>query len=80
MYGRFCIKFPQSRMKGERHRQAQPTEPLVCCCLGDKNIIFKIYEKNDDFVFYISEYNTLNSACMYACLVIDCLKYKDTQI
>jgi hypothetical protein len=20
MYGRFCIKFPQSRMKGERHR------------------------------------------------------------
>ena len=26
-YGRFCIKFPQSRMKGER--QAQPTEPLV---------------------------------------------------
>ena len=23
-YGRFCIKFPQSRMKGERHRQ-----PLV---------------------------------------------------
>jgi hypothetical protein len=26
MYGRFCIKFPQSRMKGERHK---PTEPLV---------------------------------------------------
>ena len=25
-YGRLCIKFPQSRMKGERHR---PTEPLV---------------------------------------------------
>jgi hypothetical protein len=20
MYGKFCIKFPQSRMKGERHR------------------------------------------------------------
>jgi hypothetical protein len=32
-YGRFCIKFPQRRMKGERHRlsaQAQATEPLVC--------------------------------------------------
>ena len=32
-YGRFCIKFPQSRMKGERHRlsgtQAQSSEPLV---------------------------------------------------
>ena len=28
-YGRFCIKFPQNRMKGERHIQAQPTEPLV---------------------------------------------------
>ena len=26
MYGRFCIKFPQSRMKGERHR---PSEHLV---------------------------------------------------
>ena len=26
MYGRFCIKFPQSRMKGERHRL---NEPLV---------------------------------------------------
>jgi hypothetical protein len=25
MYGRFCIKFPQSRMKGERHW----AEPLV---------------------------------------------------
>jgi hypothetical protein len=34
-YGRFCIKFPQSRMKGERYR---PTEPLVieleCMCIG----------------------------------------------
>ena len=28
-YGRFCIKFPQSRMKGERHRLSPPTEPLV---------------------------------------------------
>jgi hypothetical protein len=28
-YGRFCIKFPQSRMKGWA-TQAQPTEPLVC--------------------------------------------------
>ena len=28
MYGRFCIKFPQSRMKGERHRLSV-TEPLV---------------------------------------------------
>jgi hypothetical protein len=26
-YGRFCIKFHQNRMKGERHRV--PTEPLV---------------------------------------------------
>jgi hypothetical protein len=26
-YGRFCIKFPQSRMKGERHRLS--VEPLV---------------------------------------------------
>jgi hypothetical protein len=24
MYGRFCIKFPQSRMKGERHILALP--------------------------------------------------------
>jgi hypothetical protein len=23
MYGRFCIKFPQSRMKSERHRLSQ---------------------------------------------------------
>jgi hypothetical protein len=22
-YGRFCIKFPQSRMKGEQHRLSQ---------------------------------------------------------
>jgi len=22
MYGRLCIKFPQSRMKGERHRHS----------------------------------------------------------
>ena len=33
--GRFCIKFPQSRMKGERYR---PTEPLVieleCMCIN----------------------------------------------
>ena len=28
MYGRLCIKFPQSRMKGEQHH-ARPTEPLV---------------------------------------------------
>ena len=28
IYGRFCIKFPQSRMKGERHRQLS-AEPLV---------------------------------------------------
>jgi hypothetical protein len=28
--GRFCIKFPQSRMKGERHRLSPLTEPLVC--------------------------------------------------
>jgi hypothetical protein len=28
MYGRLCIKFPQSRMKGEQHH-AWPTEPLV---------------------------------------------------
>ena len=27
MYGRFCIKFPQSRMKGERHRLS----PLSLC-------------------------------------------------
>ena len=25
MYGRFCIKFPQSRMKGERHRLSPPS-------------------------------------------------------
>lgn len=43
-----------------------------------KKIIYKVYEKTDDVVFYISEYNTLNSAGMYACSVIDCLKYKDT--
>jgi hypothetical protein len=30
IYGRFCIKFPQSKMKGERHRlSGQPIEPLV---------------------------------------------------
>jgi hypothetical protein len=33
MYGRFGIKFPQSRMKGERHRLSShtgsATEPLV---------------------------------------------------
>jgi hypothetical protein len=29
MYGRFCIKFPQSRMKDERH-----TEPLVIIIMG----------------------------------------------
>ena len=28
-YERFCIKFPQGRMKGERHRLSEPTEPLV---------------------------------------------------
>jgi hypothetical protein len=27
-YGRFCIKFPQNRMKDEQ-TQAPPTEPLV---------------------------------------------------
>jgi hypothetical protein len=31
MYGRLCIKFPQSRMKGEQ-TWARPTEPLVCFC------------------------------------------------
>jgi hypothetical protein len=29
MYGRFCIKFPQSRMKGERHRLVSTPEPKV---------------------------------------------------
>ena len=33
MHGRFCIKFPQSRMKGERHRL---TEPLVFFCADQK--------------------------------------------
>jgi hypothetical protein len=28
-YGRFCIKFPQNRMNGERHRLSPLTEPLV---------------------------------------------------
>jgi hypothetical protein len=32
MYGRFCIKFPQCRMKGEWHRLSEPTEPLVSDC------------------------------------------------
>jgi hypothetical protein len=37
MYGRFCIKFPQSRMKG------QPTEPPVtfCVVLIQSIVIFK---------------------------------------
>jgi hypothetical protein len=32
-YGRFCIKFPQSRMKGERHRLSSislQTSDLMC--------------------------------------------------
>ena len=29
MYGRFCIKFPQSRMKGERHRLVSTPGPKV---------------------------------------------------
>jgi 3-methyladenine DNA glycosylase Tag len=28
-YGRFCIKFLQSRMKGEQHRQKLNTEPSI---------------------------------------------------
>ena len=29
MYGRFCIKFPQSRMKGERHRLSSLSHHLA---------------------------------------------------
>jgi hypothetical protein len=31
MYGRFCIKFPQSRMKGERHRLSGPPVEYATC-------------------------------------------------
>jgi hypothetical protein len=30
MYGRFCIKLPQSRMKGEWHRPTEPLALLIC--------------------------------------------------
>jgi hypothetical protein len=36
-HGRFCIKFPQSRMKGERH------EPLVKDCKIKRHIFNKYY-------------------------------------
>ena len=38
MYGRFCIKFPQSRMKGERHRLSPVS--LQCFQPGDKIVIY----------------------------------------
>ena len=39
-YGRFCIKFPQSRMKGERHRLSPLSLQLfVYFCQGRLNII-----------------------------------------
>jgi hypothetical protein len=34
MYGRFCIKFPQSRMKGERHILALPFNDFQLPCTG----------------------------------------------
>jgi hypothetical protein len=50
-YGRFCIKFPQNRMKGERHR---PTEPLVIClyfvlfCVYVLILKIRVYNLNID--------------------------------
>jgi hypothetical protein len=37
-YGRFCIKFPQSRMKGKQHRLS-PLMPLVSNVMGNFRII-----------------------------------------
>ena len=37
MYGRFCIKFPQSRMKGERHRLSPWASSYEIDVLGNKS-------------------------------------------
>jgi hypothetical protein len=46
-YGRFCIKFPQSRMKDERHR----TEPLVYKLITT-TMYFKGQTYKENCIFY----------------------------
>ena len=43
MYRKFCIKFPQSRMKGERHRLSETEDVIsarycICCAVLSSSI------------------------------------------
>jgi hypothetical protein len=44
-YGRLCIKFPQSRMKGERHRLSPLNKNCLWqpCLLTDRDEISNLY-------------------------------------
>ena len=42
MYGRFCIKFPQSRMKGERHRFSPLSLQFLIVVVV--NVIFSLFK------------------------------------
>ena len=46
MYGRFCIKFPQSRMEGERHRLSPLSLQFVHSFLAVKIIVSSIIWHN----------------------------------
>ena len=65
MYGRFCIKFPQSKMKGERHRLSSLSLQLngQKTCVQQLNALFNMIISLDEKRYYRS------ASCMFMWLV-----------
>ena len=66
MYGRFCIKFPQSRMKGERHRLS-PLSLQFCVTI---DVTKKEIKDNKR---YSSVATTVALVCYFVDIVACCL-------
>ena len=56
-YGRFCIKFSQSRMKGERHRLSGASSYSCACCFWATRILFELH------MFCFSYISCLSCTC-----------------
>jgi hypothetical protein len=64
-HGRFCIKFPQSRMKGERH------EPLVKDCKIKRHIFNKYYLSKLGLCF-LSNFGSFGQAVSEEKIFLNC--------
>ena len=79
MYGRFCIKFPQSRMKGERHRLSPLSLQFNICTFDvtTKHCIcyfyYMVYEEAD--IEKLFNPGSFSFQSMFFFVVIVCLSF-----